>query len=106
MSTKLVNCEEYELFLIFKKQIDSYVERYQELSLEIVEKEKYILRRNAEFEENKRRAYEILDIINKDIEKTRKELEKLKVQAIADRLKLKILEDKICLLEKINQEKN
>ena len=32
MSTKLVNCEEYELFLSFKSQIDSYCEKYQELS--------------------------------------------------------------------------
>ena len=78
MSTKLVNCEEYELFLTFKKQIDGYYERYQELSLGIFEKEKELLRRNAEFEENKKRAYEILGIINKDIEQTRKELENLK----------------------------
>ena len=34
--------------------------------------------RNKEFEENKKRGYEILDIINKDIEATRKELENLK----------------------------
>ena len=40
MSTRLVNYEEYELFLSFKKQIDAYCEKYQELSTEIIEKEK------------------------------------------------------------------
>ena len=38
--------------------------------------------KNQEFEENKKRAYEILDIINKDIEQTRKELEVLKKEHI------------------------
>ena len=62
--------------------------------------------KNHEFEENKKRAYEILDIINKDIEETRKELENLKKEHIAGRIRLKILEKKICLLEQQNAEKN
>ena len=87
MSTKLVNCEENELFLTFKRQIDSYSERYHELSIEIIEKE--LLRRNAEFEESKKKAYEILDI-NKDIELTRKELENLKNNILLTELGLKL----------------
>ena len=80
MSTKTVNCEEYKLFLCFKRQIDNYCERYSELNQKIFEKEKEIILRNEEFEEKKKMAYEVLDIINKDIEKSRKELEKLQKQ--------------------------
>ena len=60
--------------------------------------------KNQEFEENKKIAYEILDIINKDIEQTRKEL--FKKRAYSGTIRLKILEDKICLLEQKNAEKN
>ena len=81
-------------FLSFKKQIDTYCEKCQELSTEIMEKEKELLIKNHEFEENKKRTYEILDIINKDIEETRKELENLKKEHIAGRIRLKILEEK------------
>ena len=106
MSTNVVNCEEFELFLAFKRQIDTHCERYQQLSIEIIEKEKELLIRNGEFEESKKRTYEVLDNINKDIKEQRKELENLKKQHIASRVRLQIIENKICLLEKINQEMN
>ena len=106
MSTNVVNCEEFELFLAFKRHIDTHCERYQQLSIEIIEKEKELLIKNAEFEESKKRAYEIFDIINKDIEVQRNKLENLKKQHIASRVRLQIIENKIYLLEKINQEMN
>ena len=76
-----LNQEEYELFCSYRDQINTDFERFNSINLALTEQEdglrlaKHLTCQElVECEKKKKNAYEVLSIINKDIEEARNKL--------------------------------
>ena len=96
-----LNQEEFELFVSYRNQINGDFERFKSVNLALTEQEDELrlakhltCQELVEFENKKKNSYEVLSIINKDIENARDKLNKIKKNCDDYERKIQLLEKK------------